>query len=195
MSAKNTLNKPRKTTSAGLSEARRALTDLCDGFFRDLAWIERCEVAQPKDLPQAVQHLLVHDEHMTPRLREHYGREMRLDVRADRLDGDLYTRKIELIVAVSGDIAEFGIMRIDLRFVSSEARLAILERRIPLGDVLVSHSVLTRVEPWAYLRVPGPSPIMGCLGRETAAVAYGRLARIHCNGNDAVELLEVVPDQ
>ncbi len=184
----------RKNSPNRAAEPQEALLRLCTAFFRDLGWIEQCQVVDSAEMPETARRLLVHQEHMTPRLREHHGRELRLDVRADRLDGDHYTRKIKLIVTGGEEIAEFGIMRIDLRFVPASARAAILERRIPLGDVLVTHGVLTRVEPWAYLRMPAPSPIMACLGRAESAAAYGRLATIHCNGNEAVELLEVVPD-
>jgi hypothetical protein len=119
---------------------------------------------------------------------------LRLDVRADRLEGDHYSRKIKLILEKNSDVVEFGIVRIDFRSVPPEARSAILERNLPLGDILATHKVLTRVEPWAFLRFAPPCPILGCFGRENLSAAYGRLATIHCNGHAAVELLEVVPD-
>jgi hypothetical protein len=172
-------------------DAHGALRDLCEGFFDDLAWIERCEAVAAADLPPTSRYLLAHEQHMTPRLRTHHERPLRLEVLADRLRGDHYSRKILLTVEGSGAVAEFGIMRIDLRRVSPQARGVILEKQTPLGDVLAKHRVLTKVSPRAYLRFAAPSPIVDGLG--SAAEGYGRLATIHWDGEAAVELLEVVP--
>ena len=177
----------------GLHAARQALRRLCEGFFSDRSWIECCEVVGAGEMPSLPRELLVHNTHMTPRLRSHYGQALRLDVRAERLDGDQYTRKIKLLLGDSREVAEFGIMRIDLRCVPTEARSAILEKGTPLGDILARHNVLTKVEPWAYVGFVAPCPILKCLRRDALPAAYGRLATIRCNGEAAVELLEVVP--
>ncbi len=181
------------TTTRNSSGPLAGLRALCEGYFRDLSWVDGCEVVTPGQMPALAQHLLVHQEHMTPRLRAHHGQPLRLEVRADRLDGEHYSRKIKLLVGDSGEVAEFGIMRIDLGCVPEGARAAILDRQTPLGDILVAHKVLTKVEPWAFLRFAAPCPVVGCLRRDDLRAACGRLATIHCNGQEAVELLEVVP--
>lgn len=173
-------------------EAHDVLRDLSTGFFDDLSWIVRCAVVEADDLPPSARYLLAHEQHMTPRLRAHHERPLRLEVLADRLQGDHYARKILLTVEGTGAVAEFGIMRIDLRRVSPEARGEILGKQTPLGDVLAKHRVLTKVSPRAYLRFSPPGPVTDDLGGAT--LGFGRLATIHWDGEAAVELLEVVPE-
>ena len=89
-------------------------------------------------------------------------------------------------------MVEFGIARLELRFTEQEVRSAILDRAAPLGAILIGRRVLTKVTPNWYLRFPADCPVMTYFGTGPME-AYGRLATIHCNGDAAVELLEVVP--
>jgi len=127
---------------------------------------------------------------MTPTLRAHFGGEVRLHVELDRLDGELYRRRIVLTTSDAENVIESGVVRIHLQYVPQAARATILDRKTPLGDVLARHGVLTRVEPMWYLRFPRGVDVVQCF--RTDADLFGRLAMIHCNGEDAVELLEVV---
>lgn len=174
-----------------LNGAREALTALCDGFFDDLAWIDACTEASAKDIPRGVHDLLVHHNHMTATLVEHYGQPVALDVVDQRQSGDQYRRKIVLTVD-AGRVVEFGIVRLDLRFTSPPARAAILERKTPLGDIFGQYQVLTRVEPLWYLQFPPESPPVQYFRPPSLGPAYGRIAMIHCDGQPALELLEVV---
>jgi hypothetical protein len=58
--------------------------------------------------------------------------------------------------------------------------------------VLIKHHVLRRIEPTAYLRISGGAKQLGWFGLGGARALYGRLAFIHCDGQRAVELLEIV---
>ncbi len=174
------------------SNPQQALADLCDGFFDDRSWVSNCETVEADDIPQPARGLLVHDRHMTAILKTHYQQDVALRVLEDKLEGDDYSRKILLTLPNSGAVVEFGIARLDLRFTDEEVRAAILGRDFPLGAVLIGHGVLTKVAPKWYLRFPEDCPFVEYFG-SPAAEAFGRLATIHCNGDAAVELLEVVP--
>jgi len=174
------------------SNPQEALADLCEGFFEDRSWVSSCEVVESDDIPQPARSLLVHHKHMTATLKAHYGQEVELHVLRHRLEGDQYTRKILLTLPGRDKVVEFGIARLDLRFTDEEVRTAILGRVTPLGAILIGHRVLTKVTPRWYLRFPADCPLMMYFGQPSVE-AYGRSATIHCHGDAAVELLEVVP--
>jgi len=174
------------------SNPQEALADLCEGFFEDRSWVTSCEAVEADDIPPPVRKLLAHDRHMTATLKAHYRQEVELRVLRHRLEGDQYTRKILLTLPDRGDVVEFGIARVDLRFTDEEVRSAILGRAMPLGAILIGHRVLTKVTPIWYLRFPADCPLKMYFGQPSVE-AYGRLATIHCNGDEAVELLEIVP--
>ncbi len=172
--------------------AHSLLRMLCDGFYDDASWVDRCRVVGAGQLPEAPRRLLDHHQHMTPTLRNFCGGELELRVDGQRRVGDWYSRKIALFRRDTGEVVESGIMRIDLRCVNPAVREAILAQETPLGDILMRHGVLTRVEPKWFLHVPTDSPVMRSFGRAAKTDGYGRIATIHCDGQEAVELLEVV---
>jgi hypothetical protein len=174
------------------SNPQEALADLCEGLIEDRSWVSSCEAVEADDIPQPARGLLVHHQHMTATLKAHYGQDVELNVLADCLEGDHYARKILLTLPGQSDVVEFGIARLDLRFTDEEVRSAILGRAAPLGAILIEHRVLTKVTPKWYLRFRADCSVMTFFGQPPVE-AFGRLATIHCNGDAAVELLEVVP--
>ncbi len=152
------------------------------------------EVIAAGDVPPPFDGLLVHREHMTATLGRHHGRPVELRVLRFRIDGDTYSREIVLTPAGSETIVEYGIVRLDLSVVSPAVRAEIEARRAPLGDILIRHDVLRRIEPQWYLRFGGESPILEHFRTSGASEAYGRLGTIYCDEAPAIELLEVVAD-
>ena len=71
-------------------------------------------------------------------------------------------------------------------------RAAIVEGKTPLGRILINHDVLRRIEPTAFLEVTPGAEMMRWFGLDKAVPTYGRLALIHCDGQPAIELLEIV---
>ena len=69
---------------------------------------------------------------------------------------------------------------------------AIVERKTPVGRILIQHDVLRRIEPTAFVRIDAGPEQMAWFGETGTGVLYGRLAIIHFDGKPAVELLEVV---
>jgi chorismate-pyruvate lyase len=136
-------------------------------------------------VPEPYHGLLVHEHHMTVTVEAYHGSPVDVRVLEARQDGQLYSRRILLVLQASGEVVQFGIVRIDLSQLAPEARERIVEGKTPVGRVLIEHDVLRRVEPTTYLRFPS-APWFG--GQAT----YGRLAIIHFDGEPAVEVLEVV---
>jgi len=150
------------------------------------------EVIRPEAMPQPYRGLLVHEHHMTVTVEAHHGGLVDVRILARRQDGDLYARKIVLVHRATGKIVQFGIVRIDLSLTSPEVSEAIVAGDTPVGRVLIQHDVLRRIEPLTYVRLRGGPRQMAWFGQREPATLYGRLAIIHCDGQPAVELLEVV---
>lgn len=181
--------------------AMQSLATICDGFVSDGDWFTPCEVVEPQAMPALARELLVHDEHMTQTLREHYGGELKLEVLDYHQESNVYSRKIRLWSDGGGRrrVVEFGIVRIDLSCATPSAAEEIVSRGAPLGDILRRHGLLTRVRPKWYLRFPANGVIGNFFAEHPVAslgmadgFVYGRLAMIDVNGSPGVELLEVV---
>jgi hypothetical protein len=147
---------------------------------------------EPAQMPQPYHGLLVHEHHMTVTVEAFYCDMVDVRVLARRLEGNLYARKILLTLHGSGRVVQFGIVRVDLGMVSQPVRDAIVAEGTPFGRILIEHDVLRRIEPTAFLRLEPSSGEMAWFGLDRPVPLYGRLARIHCDGRPAVELLEVV---
>lgn len=171
-----------------------ALVDLCGGLCTHDAACLQCDSIRPDQMPEPFRGLLVHHDHMTSTLGEYFRRPVELSVLGHELDGDLYRRRIVLTLAGTDRIVEFGIVRIDLSYTSDEVRAAILDRSIPLGEILIEHDVLRRIDPRWYLRVDGECPALTGAESMFAGKAFGRVATIYCNQQPAIELLEIVMD-
>ena len=135
-------------------------------------------------VPQPYRDLLVHEHHMTVTVEAHHGSLVDVKVLEKKLEGQSYARKILLALQSDGRIVQFGLVRIWLNHCNPEVRAEILAEK--------NHNVLRRIEPTEFLRVtPGPD-MMAWFGLAEPIPTYGRLALIHCDGQPAVELLEVV---
>lgn len=176
------------TTNAALQN----LADLCEGFLPRAFAEGHVQPLPPDDVPDPFNRLLVHQQHMTQVLNEHYGESVALEVLQHRQQGDWYGRMILLRLPSDNRIVEFGIVRLNLSAIDAQARHEILERGAPLGDILIRHDVLRRIEPKWYLRFNGGSPPADYCPISPGQPAYGRLGTIHCNDAPAIELLEIV---
>jgi chorismate-pyruvate lyase len=150
------------------------------------------ELVPADEVPRPYRELLVHEHHMTVTVEAHHGSLVDVRVLEQRRTADQYGRKILLTLQGDGRVVQFGIMRIDLGCCGPEVRAEIVAGQTPLGRILIQHDVLRRIEPTAFLRVVPGKAMMNWFGLERSRPTYGRLAIIHCNGQPAVELLEVV---
>lgn len=178
--------KPSRRESAEL-----ALADLCNGFLAREDWTSGVEPVEPDSMPDPFCSLLLHHDHMTTRLSEHYSSPVELRVlRAQQTDGE-YSRLITLNPRGSSQIVEVGIVRITLSDIPGNAQREILATEKPLGEILISHNILRRIEPRWYYRFLPTSPLSQHFGALHAAT-YGRWGVIYCDYRPAIRLLEIV---
>lgn len=156
---------------------------------RDLA---DCTVVAAEEVPEPYHGLLVHEHHMTVTVEEYHRGHVNVQILAKRKDHDIYARKILLTLQKTGQVVQYGIVRIRLQYCDPEVRARILEGKTPLGRILIEHNVLRRIEPTAFLRVTFRPSMMAWFDLDKPLPTYGRLAYIHCDGKPAVELLEIV---
>ena len=161
-------------------------------YFPPASYLREFDVVAADQVPQPYRNLLVHEHHMTVTVEAHHGSLVDVKVLERTRDGDAYARKILLAKQSDGRIVQFGLVLIWLNYCSPEVSAEILAERTPLGRILINHNVLRRIEPTDYLRVaPGPE-MMQWFGLSKPEAAYGRLALIYCDGQPAIELLEIV---
>ncbi len=146
----------------------------------------------PDAVPPPYHDLLVHRHHMTVTVESHHGDLVDVRILARKLEGDSYTRKIVLALQGTGRVVQFGIARVHLNYCSAPVREAIVAGRTPLGRILIQHNVLRVVEPTAFLRIQAGPAVATWFGLAEARPTYGRLAVIYCDGQEAIEVLEIV---
>jgi chorismate-pyruvate lyase len=149
-------------------------------------------VIPPADVPEPYHRLLVHHHHMTVTVEEYYGSRVNVRVKDRRHVGNTYARKILLELESDGRVVQFGVVRIRLDFCSEPVKAAILEEKTPLGRILIEHDVLRRIEPTAYFRVTPGALLTRWFHLPEPRVTYGRLGIIHCDGQPAIEVLEIL---
>jgi len=173
--------------------ARRGpeLLTLCK-LFSGPPSVPEWEVIDGHAMPEPYRRLLVHEEHMTVTMEEHWGRPLELRILERRQDGERYARKILLFCPRLGKAVLFGIMRFDFRWCSEEVKDEIVRGQTPLGQVLIEHDVMRRIAPSAYLKITRSEELMQCFELRAMRPMYGRLATIYCDEEAAVELFEVV---
>jgi hypothetical protein len=149
-------------------------------------------IIPPHEVPPPYHALLVHEHHMTVTVEAHHGDLVDVRILARRQQGDSYSRKIVLALQQTGQIVQFGIVRIRLDYCSPAVRDEIVAGQTPVGRILIRHNVLRRIEPTAFLRLQGGPAQMAWFGLTEPRTLYGRLGIIHCDGQPAVEVLEIV---
>ena len=179
---------PRREHDAAIAMLR----ELCRPLKNGQSLQPQCAVVQPNEIPHPIDQLLVHHEHMTEALQRRYGRPVELAVLDERLDGDFYTRKVSLSPTGLDAVVEWGIVRLDLRYMSDAVRAEILAKRSPLGEILIRHNVHRRIKPRWFMRFPARGPMLTFFGDAGDRPLYGRIGTIYCDEKPAIELLEIV---
>jgi chorismate-pyruvate lyase len=162
------------------------------GLFDPAGSLPQHVLVPENQVPSPYHELLVHEHHMTVTVEAHHGSLVDVRILDRRHEGDSYARKILLTLQSTGRVVQFGIVRIWLPYCSEAVRSQIIEGKTPLGRILIEHDVLRRIEPTAFLRIVPDQAMMGWFGLDRPTPTYGRLAIIHCDGQPAIELLEVV---
>ncbi len=154
-----------------------------------LGQFTRCDIPS---IPTIYRELLAHEAHMTVTVEQRHGCEVDVEVLDSRQFESHYIRKILLRRRTDNRVVQFGIVRLALNTLDAAPREEILARQIPLGRVLIKHDVMRHVELLAVWRVACGQELAEYFAVQAGAETYGRTALIYCNGDPAVELLEIV---
>lgn len=168
------------------------LADLTNLFYatpEDLGKFDPVEAAQT---PADYAALLDHHSHMTVTLERHHRSTVALHVLAKRVDAECYSRKILLTRESDGRPVLFGIVRLHLSFLPDNVADEIRNEKTPLGRILITWDVLREVQRLQLLRITPGQELQASLGLVDDQPIYGRTALIFCNGEPAIELLEIV---
>ena len=157
----------------------------------------KVEVVSAEEMAEPYRSLLAHDNHMTVTMERFHGTKVDVKVLEEIKGGDLYARKIILTHGETGKTVQYGLVRLNFQFMNDEVRDQILERKIPLGRVLIDHNVMRRISTHALLKMTPNDELREIFGIEAPSagdeepVIWGRLATIFCNEEPAIDLLEV----
>lgn len=184
---------------AGLSrdDAKVKIEDLLSEFYdagESFAELARCE--STTDLPQPYDSLLNHNAHMTVTVESHHGDKVDVVVhrhhRSTDENGDRYVREITLQTQGRQKVVQYGIVRLNVDALAPEVWQKIESREIPLGRVLIEHNVLREVQLCELWKLTAGPMLSQYLCVPPGQIVYGRTALIYCDGEPAIELLEVV---
>ncbi len=161
-------------------------------FHNELSVIGEFHPVDAAQLPAAYRRLLAHPEHMTVSVEAFYGTRVVLEVLQKCRDDSHYSREILLRRVTDGAVVQYGIVRLDWTRLDEEVRRDILTECIPLGRTLIEHNVLREVEVLQLWQIYCGHRLTSLFGVENSRRTFGRSAIIHCNGEPAIELLEIV---
>jgi chorismate-pyruvate lyase len=168
------------------------LQELVAIFYANVGDLGIFEEVHPRQIPQAYRDLLAHYSHMTVTVEHYHHSPVDVVVLDRQTTGHHYSRKILLTRQSDNRVVQFGIVRLDFNAVSQAVREEIQSEQTPLGRVLINHNVLREVELKQIYRIACGPELARHFGLLDGSIVYGRTALIYCDGEPAVELLEIV---
>lgn len=170
------------------------LEELIGLFYDDVGQVGTFKQVAAAIMPGYARSLLSHNEHMTVTVEDFHGCEVDVEVLDVVQCNGQYSRKILLRRRADGRVVQFGIVRLDFRYVDDDVRHEIESRQTPLGKVLIQHNVLRQVQLVGLWKITPGQELKRLFGisDDAETPVFGRTALIYCNGEPAVELLEVV---
>ena len=145
-----------------------------------------------KSVPDPYGRLLDHESHMTVTVEAFYHSKVDVKVHQYQMRDHWYAREITLVTQSDRRVVQYGIVRLDTTAIEEPVWRKIESRTLPLGRVLIEHNVLREVQLCGLWKVQAGPCLAEKLHRVIGETVYGRTALIHCNGEPAIELLEVV---
>jgi len=178
-----------------LDSARPTFPDLqtlIELFYNDPASLGQFEEVEVSSLPAPYQELLAHHQHMTVAVEAYHHSPVNLKVLETKTTPTHYSRKILLSRQSDGQVVQFGIVRLNFDYLDEEVRREIENQGIPLGRVLINHNVMRQVQLSSLWKIRAGDDLSKLFEIKADQITFGRTALIFCNGEPAVELLEVV---
>ncbi len=143
-------------------------------------------------MPSRFRQLLDHHQHMTVTQEAIHNCPVIVEVLERRITATHYTRKSLLRRASDNRVVQYCTVRLCFEYLGPEVRAAVESESIPLGRILIHHNVLRQVQMVALWKIRTGAELQKFFGLDQPSVTYGRTALIYCNGDPAVELLEII---
>jgi chorismate-pyruvate lyase len=150
------------------------------------------EPVEGSAIAPAYRELLDHDSHMTITVEAFHGSKVDVRVKRSTQSEGRYSREILLVARDSGKVVQYGIVRLLPELFQANVWQEIQAGQTPLGQVLIDHDVFRHVELHAIWKVTAGAALASLLEIAAGTTTYGRTARIFCDGEPAIELLEIV---
>jgi chorismate-pyruvate lyase len=168
------------------------LSTLIGLFYPEAGEFGQVEKVHPADMPDVYQKLLAHEHHMTVTVESHYGELVDVQVLESMHVANYYSRKILLTKQSDRSVVQFGIVRLNFDYLAGEVQQEIVGEGTPLGRILIDRDVLRRVELSELWKISVGQDLAELFNVASGTGVWGRTGWIHCNGEPAIELLEVV---
>jgi len=150
------------------------------------------ELVEPDAMPEIAATLLAHENHMTVTVERFHHSPVDVEVLDKRITPSHYARKILLRKQSDSQVVQYGIMRVNFEYLSDAVREEIEDESTPLGRILIQHQVLRDVQLDRLWKIVPGEELRKLFGLENKQPVFGRTAIIFCNGEPAIELLEIV---
>lgn len=168
------------------------LEELIGLFFAQPERLGRFTAVAAEPMPSPYRELLDHEHHMTVTVEKHHHCPVDVQVLQKRKTATHYARMILLRRQSDRQVVQFGIVRLNLSLLNDAVRREIESEQTPLGRVLIQHDVMRRIRLSQLWRVTAGADLCHWFERTLPAETYGRTAIIDCDGEPAIELLEIV---
>ena len=166
--------------------------ELIDIYYSEPDLLGRFETVDSDSVPAVYRELLDHSNHMTVTVESFHSDSVDVEVLRSDVAQELYRREILLRTHRLHNVVQYGIVRLNPKYLADGPRNEILAQTKPLGRVLIEHNVLREIELFDLHKVECGPVLANFFGVQNGTVTYGRTALIYCNHEPAIELLEVV---
>lgn len=161
-------------------------------FYDNASRLGRFRAVDGDALPEPFGELLNHYSHMTVTVEKFHDSLVDVRVARTRTTPPWYAREITLVTRDGGQVVQYGIVRLNYQALDEPVWREIESQKTPLGRVLIQHNVLRELELCRLWEVTAGPALAEQLQLDLGEVTYGRTARIFCNHEPAIELLEIV---
>ncbi len=169
------------------------IKELLDQFYPEPAGFSVLGDIEPVlVVPRPYDALLDHHNHMTVTVEAYYGEKVDVQVHRSEQQGEWYAREITLSTARSKQVVQYGIVLLDTTAIDDDVWQRIKSQEVPLGRALIEHNVLREVQLVGLWRMFAGPRLAELLPVRKGETVWGRTALIHCNGEPAIKLLEIL---
>ena len=169
------------------------IEQLLDQFYSDPpGYSELGEFCGVDEVPAPYDGLLDHHKHMTVTVESHYGEPVDVVVHRTKRQQNWYSREITLQTHLTHKTVQYGIVLLNVDSLEPAVWKLIESQKVPLGRALIEHNVLREVQLCELWRVLAGPKLASLLGIAVGDTLFGRTALIYCDGEPAIELLEIV---